>query len=173
VGDGTPGPPREGLVQRLNHYHFRSVWTVAAEADAVFNTLAQLDTYPLWWPEVKAVTMLDADNARVQIRALLPYALEFLMARQVTDEAKGILRAGMTGDLEGFSCWTISSSQPGSRLVFEEDVVVNKLLLKMLAPVARPLFALNHTIMMNRGRRGLQRYLAGQRPAAGPAAEPA
>ena len=66
----------------------------------------------------------------------------------------------MTGDLEGTSSWTVSANGDGCSLVFEEEVEANKRLLRLLAPIARPAFTFNHSIMMRRGQAGLRKYLA-------------
>ena len=46
-----------------------------------------------------------------------------------------------------------------SRLLFEQEVEVKKPLVRVLSPVARPLFRFNHALMMRRGDHGLNRYL--------------
>jgi len=56
----------------------------------------------------------------------------------------------------------VAEHQPRlARLEISLQVVVNKRLLRRLAPVARPLFRANHAAMMRRGHRGLRAYLAG------------
>ena len=45
--------------------------------------------------------------------------------------------------------------------VFDEEVVTTKRTLNVLAPVARPLFKLNHEFMMRHGEAGLRTFLAG------------
>ena len=72
-------------------------------------------------------------------------------------------RPRLTGDLEGFSRWTIQEFPDGSRATFEEEVVANKKLLQRLDPIARPAFRANHKLMMSHGERGLRTYLAGRR----------
>jgi hypothetical protein len=72
-----------------------------------------------------------------------------------------VLEAKLTGDLEGFSRWTITATGSGADLLFEEEVVTTKALLRRLAPIARPAFRANHALMMRHGERGLRTYLAG------------
>ena len=67
----------------------------------------------------------------------------------------------MAGDLEGFSRFSITPTSRGSRLVFEEEVTTNKRVLNWLAPLARPAFKWNHSLMMRHGLAGLKTYLAG------------
>ena len=153
-------------MSRLNHYSFSSVWLVEAPAADVFEVLRDLGDYSVWWPEVKEVHRVDDDTTVVRCRALLPYDLRFTMRRSREDPTAGVLEVAMSGDLEGFSRWTISSYGDGaSRLLFEEEVATNKKLLNQLAPVARPAFTLNHALMMRHGHQGLRVYLAGFRRA--------
>jgi hypothetical protein len=123
--------------------------------------IRDLATYPLWWPEVTQVDQIDADRAEVTITALLRYSLKFVMEREADDIDRGRLVARMSGDLEGTTSWKVSSDGAGCTMLFEQEVTANKRLLRILAPVARPAFVLNHSIMMRRGEAGLRRYLAG------------
>lgn len=103
------------------------------------------------------------DRAVVLIMGVLPYSLEFLMEKEIDDPVSGILRAGLTGDLEGFSSWEVRSSDAGCHLIYDQEVDVTKRLLQVLGPVARPLLKMNHKLMMLRGERGLRSYLSGSK----------
>lgn len=103
---------------------------------------------------------VNEERAVVLIMGILPYSLEFVMDREIDDPQAGILRAGLTGDLEGFSSWRIEATDEGCRLLYDQEVEVTKALLRRLARVARPLFKANHSLMMSRGRKGLRAYLA-------------
>lgn len=122
--------------------------------------LQDLRTYVRWWPEIKSVIPVNEDRAVVLIMGVLPYSLEILMDKEIDDPSTGVLRAGLSGDLEGFSSWTVKPEDSGCRLVYEQQVEVTKRLLQLLAPAARPLFRLNHRLMMSRGETGLRNYLA-------------
>jgi hypothetical protein len=136
------------------------VWTVPADFETTFQALRDLPSYARWWPEVKSVIPVSEERAVVLIMGMLPYALEFLMEAEVDDESAGVLRAGLSGDLEGFSSWTVEPDGDGCRLIYDQEVEVTKRLLQVLAPVARPFFKLNHRVMMRRGERGLRAHLA-------------
>jgi hypothetical protein len=96
-------------------------------------------------------------------RSALPYELRFITRQAVRDSAARVLEANMTGDLEGFSRWTVSVTPTGTSATFDEEVVAQKPLLRRLEPLARPAFKLNHSRMMRNGERGLRTYLAGYR----------
>jgi uncharacterized protein YndB with AHSA1/START domain len=144
-------------------YKFQSVWQLHAPPDDVFQALARLADYPLWWPEVKAVRAFGDESFELTCRSTLPYELRFTTKQTVRDPDGRTLEAHMEGELEGFSRWTLSALPTGTSATFDEEVVVNKSLLRKLEPIARPAFKVNHTRMMRNGERGLRTYLAGYR----------
>jgi hypothetical protein len=150
-------------VSDLRHYRFTSVWRVSAAVEETYAALHDLASYPAWWPEVKEAKRLSGDTFWLRCRSLLPYDLIFETTQAVQDPSSGILEANMSGDLEGFSRWTIKPGPDGSIMRFEEDVQTNKRSLNLLAPIARPAFKGNHTLMMRHGEAGLRTFLAGLR----------
>jgi uncharacterized protein YndB with AHSA1/START domain len=149
----------------LNHYHFRTVWHLRFLPEEVFRVLADLESYPRWWPGMRRVRRLDETTFDTEVRSVLPFSLVFRTITARQDERTGLLQADLRGDLEGFSRWTITAEEGGCQAVFEEDVIATKLLLRILAPIARPVFRWNHGLLMNRGERGLPVFLAGTRAA--------
>jgi hypothetical protein len=146
-----------------SRYEFRSLWHVNAAPDDVYAVLERLPDYPLWWPQVRSVAALGNDTYELVCRSALPYELRFTTKQVVRSAADRVLEASMSGDLEGFSRWTISSDAHGTSAQFDEQVVATKPLLRKLEFVARPAFNANHARMMRDGERGLSTYLAGYR----------
>lgn len=146
-----------------NRYEFRNHWSVDASPDSAYRVLEALDRYPQWWPEIREVIQISDQAYEIRARSLLPYDLVFVTHEGRRDGVNRILEAKLTGDLEGFSRWTITpaAAGTGTDLLFEEEVVTNKALLRRLAPIARPAFRANHALMMRHGERGLRTYLAG------------
>lgn len=146
----------------LNDYRFRNLWAVRATASRVFDALVDLTSYPAWWPDIRSVTRVDDDTAEVVCRSALPYVLTFRLHRAVEEPAEGRMRVEMTGDLEGYVQGVVAEHRAhGVLLAISQRVVVNKPLLRALAPVARPVFKANHAVMMWRGQRGFRAYLSG------------
>lgn len=143
----------------LTFYRFRSEWSLEASRERVFETLKDLEGYVAWWPEVRDVKRIAEGRFEVVARATLPYELRFITSQSVLDENAGIIEAGLRGDLNGFTRWTLSQSNGHTVAVFDEEVHTGKRLLNVLAPVARPAFRYNHTLMMRHGQEGLQRLL--------------
>jgi ribosome-associated toxin RatA of RatAB toxin-antitoxin module len=144
----------------LSRYRFRSVWTLPVSRDAVYDVVADLGAYPQWWPQVRTVERIDESTAALVCRSWLPYDLRFRASAVREDREAGILEATLTGDLEGWSRWTLTAHRAGTSLRYEQEVVTRAALLRRLAPIARPAMRLNHAVMMRACRRGLARRLA-------------
>jgi uncharacterized protein YndB with AHSA1/START domain len=145
-----------------HHYLFRSTWRIDADPDRVYATLADVATYPSWWPQVHAATQVDDVSGELRCRSLLPYDLTFVVRREVEDAERRILRATLDGDLAGTSQWEITPDGAGALAVFDEDVVVRKALIRVVGPMARPALRYNHDRMMRAGERGLRQHLSRQ-----------
>jgi uncharacterized protein YndB with AHSA1/START domain len=143
-----------------DHYRFRSTWRIDTDPARVYATLADVATYPSWWPQVHAATQLDDVSGEVRCRSMLPYDLVFVVRRELEDAEDRILRATLDGDLAGTSRWTITPDGAGTLAVFDEDVVVRKALIRLVGPMARPALRLNHDRMMRGGERGLRQHLS-------------
>ena len=143
-----------------HRYRFRSEWRLARPASIVWDVLEAVPSYPSWWPQVRRTAIVELAAVEVTCRSALPYSLVFTSRPARREPSAGVLEARLHGDLEGWSRWTITSDGGDCCItVFEEEVVVNRRLLRLLEPAARPLFRLNHRWMMRGGVRGLRRHL--------------
>ncbi|MFI0811595.1 SRPBCC family protein [Streptomyces echinatus] len=142
-----------------NHYRFRSLWLLPAPPAAVYTALERAEDYPRWWPQVRSVTRLDAETGVITIRSALPYGLTSTVRETRRDPAAGVLEVTLSGDIDGWARWTVLSGGPGTLARYDQEVHVRKPLLRLLAVPGRPLFRLNHRLMMRAGRRGLLRHL--------------
>ena len=157
-----------GAMRSLTRYVFRSVWSVEARFDDVFSVLADVRTYPAWWPEIRAVHELGDGRVEMVARSLLPYDLCFVSEERTENRRPGVIDARLSGDLEGFARWSVERVGARCKLVYDQEVDTHKRLLNALAPVARPVFRINHWLMMRHGQAGLRTFMAGySRGAAG------
>ncbi|MFD9910136.1 SRPBCC family protein [Streptomyces sp. NPDC059063] len=142
------------------HYRFRSRWILSADPAAVYAVLERAEDYPAWWPQVREVTRVDDRSGTVRLRSLLPYDLVITAREARRDPGRGVLEITMSGDLDGWARWTLTAAPAGGTLVrYDQEVEVRKPLMRRLAVPGRPLFRLNHALMMRAGRRGLASYL--------------
>ncbi|MDN5851824.1 MAG: polyketide cyclase [Actinomycetia bacterium] len=136
---------------------------MSAGRDTVFDALADLPSYPKWWPQVRIVEPGDEENAAVVARSALPYALRFTLTRQTEDRDRGVLQVRIDGDIVGWARLTLHSSHASSMLLYEQQVTVTRRLLRATAPFARPMMRWNHWLMMRSGERGLGAYVTSPR----------
>lgn len=141
---------------RLSYYRFHSTWRIGAPRARVYRMLSDIEGYPAWWSEIKAARRTDESRADVLVRSILPYSLRLGLHTEIADEHAGILRSRISGDLEGWSSWSIAEVGGSCLAEFEEEVVAMKPLMRAFSPVARPLFRFNHALMMRNGERGLR-----------------
>ena len=126
-------------------YEFRGIWSVPAPLEAVREAVVDLERYPEWWPQIRAVVKLGPDDARVLCRATLPDTLD-LELHAVSREGT-VLEVEVSGDLDGSVRWQLSPEPAGTGMEFEQRVRVTGLL-ALVSYVARPLLRWNHHRMM-------------------------
>lgn len=139
----------------VNHYRFVSIWDLPAPPVAVCAHLERVEHYPQWWPQVREVTSVDDTARTARIRSFLPYSLVMTLRERRRDVAAGVLEVTLTGDLEGWARWTVLPHGSGSRATYEQEVVVRRASMRVLAVPGRAVFRANHALMMRAGRRGL------------------
>ncbi|MDO0916340.1 SRPBCC family protein [Streptomyces sp. DT2A-34] len=144
-----------------SHYRFRSLWALPAPPATVYGLLEQAEDYPCWWPQVREVTKVSDTTGVITIRSVLPYDMTFTACEVRRDPEAGVLEIAMSGDIDGWARWTVTSQGGGSIARYDQVVAVNKPLLRRFAVPGRPVFRANHWLMMRAGRRGLVAHLAG------------
>lgn len=147
-------------------YEFRGTWVLPAPPEAVRETVIDLEHYPEWWPQVRAVAKIGPDDARVLCRSTLPYTLD-LVLHAVSREGP-VVEVTVSGDLHGSVRWRLTPVPDGTRMDFEQQVEVRGLL-AVASLVARPLLRWNHERMMRGCVVGLGRRLGAGPVRSGPA----
>ncbi|WP_239516212.1 MULTISPECIES: SRPBCC family protein [unclassified Streptomyces] len=137
------------------------MWDLDAPAARVYAALERPEAYPLWWPQIRPVApTADEGAGGALIRSALPFTLRVSAAELLRDPARGVLEVALRGDLEGWARWTVRSRAGGARALYEQEVEVRRPLMRWLSLPGRPVFRLNHALMMRAGRRGLAAHLA-------------
>ena len=114
-------------------YRFTDAWHVGVAAPVVYDVLADLPSYPQWWPQVRSIERITDDSARVVCRSLLPYSLRFDMFRVRDDRDAGVLEARLLGDLNGWARWTVRGADGGAVLLYEQQVTTPGRMLRTLS----------------------------------------
>ena len=139
-------------------YSFGGSWTVPFPLHRVQPLLLDLERYPQWWPQVRAVAKLSEDEAMVVCRSTLPYSLDLLLHAERREPTH--LETTLSGDLEGVARWYLADLGPETRMDFEQDVEVTGRLLRLASSAGRPLLSWNHERMMRGCVTGLRARLA-------------
>lgn len=151
-----------------NVFRFDEQWDILGfSPDAVYDVLADAELLPVWWGEVyKEIEPLNdlgkgkvGARARARARGALPYELNFII--EAAELVPGELVVVKTyGDFDGIWRAELAPAGDGTRVNLIWQVIVERPILKFLAPLLRPAFAWNHRWTTPRGEAGLRRYLA-------------
>lgn len=137
-------------------YSFSADWTVPAPLDAVAETVLDLEHYPEWWPQVRAVASLGPTTARVICRSALPYDLDLVL--DAVSQEPPVLEVAVSGALDGWVRWHLTEGPEGTRMSFEQEVSVGGYL-ALASYVGRPILTWNHHRMMRGCEAGLRERL--------------
>jgi uncharacterized protein YndB with AHSA1/START domain len=149
----------------MARYDFVTRWHLDAPIDAVFEELLLVEQWPAWWHGVEDVVELERGGAdrvgsrwRYTWKSVLPYRLVFDMRVTRVQWPVAIDGAAM-GELAGQGLWRLFGERDGTLVRYEWNVATTSRWMNLLAPLARPLFAWNHDVVMRRGGQGLARRL--------------
>lgn len=139
---------------------FAHRWVVPAPPDDVYSALADIERYPRWWPQVRAVVASGPDSVHAVVRSVLPYRLRLDLTRELADPIGRHLHVGLDGDLRGWMTCDITGGSGRSVVIFAQECVLTSPWLARAPRALAPLMRANHAHMMSGGRRGLAAYLA-------------
>ena len=142
---------------------FIDEWDVDAPIEAVFEALSDATTYPRWWTPV----YLSAEAhgpvrvgrvARERFKGRLPYRLS-TSSEVIRLEPPREFEVSVDGDLSGRGVWTLTPRVDGRvHIRFDWRVNADRLLLRALTPLLRPVFRWNHNWAIARAIEGLEAY---------------
>jgi uncharacterized protein YndB with AHSA1/START domain len=157
----------EGSGLASNVFRFDEVWEIPGHSpDAVWDVLSDAELLPEWWGDVYSrVVPLNklgkgkvGARARARARGALPYELNFEIEAAELEPGRLVV-VKTYGDFDGLWRATLSPTETGTRVDLLWQVIVERPILKFLAPLLRPAFAWNHRWTTPRGEAGLRRYL--------------
>lgn len=149
----------------MSEYRFLTIWQLEAPLAAVCQAIENSLAWPEWWPGVEKVEELSTGDAngigsvrRYTWKGRLPYRLTFDV--QVTHmELQTMVEGVASGDVEGIGRWSFANEGALTVARYEWQVRPAALWMRLLSPLASPLFRWNHDILMRQGGEGLARRL--------------
>ena len=148
----------------MNTYHFITRWIVEATCEEVYRILEDVDSLADWWPSVYLdVHILEKGKpggvgkvVELYTKGWLPYTLRWKFRVTDTHFPTGFSLQAF-GDFIGAGIWTFRTTDTGQcEVIYDWQIQANKPLLKILTPILRPLFSLNHHWAMRMGERSLR-----------------
>lgn len=155
-------------------FKFDESWNIPrATVEEVYGVLARGELLPQWWKGVylEAERLTPGDNPevggklRAKVRGFLPFTLNFVVEATELDAPRKVA-VRTCGDLDGAWSATLTQREDGVHVALLFEVRIDRPGMRFLAPLLRPLFALNHYWTTPRGERGLREFLAERRAAA-------
>ena len=147
-------------------YSFTTIWRLDAPLPAIWTAITEVERWPQWWRGVEAVERLRAGDSRgigarhrYTWKSKLPYRLRFDMETTHIDPYRR-LEGRAEGELAGSGCWTVGESGGLCTVRYDWAVQTTRLWMNLLAPLARPVFAWNHDVVMAWGGEGLASLLS-------------
>jgi uncharacterized protein YndB with AHSA1/START domain len=146
-------------------YRFLTTWLLEAPRERVWDAIYESERWPEWWHGVLEADKLeegDADGVgqfgRYVWKSKLPYKLEFFV-RTTKVEKPHLLEGNAEGELTGVGRWRLFEQEGVTAALYEWNVSTTRSWMNLLAPIARPIFAVNHDYVMRNGGHGLAKLL--------------
>ena len=143
---------------RSNEYHFLTRWRVEATAEEVFDVLEKPLDLVRWWPFYLDVKEIEPDVHEFYARGWLPYSMRWRMRRTKLHRPTGFSLEAW-GDFEGIGVWSFAQDGNYVDITYDWRIKGEKLLLRTLSFLLRPIFAANHNWVMAQGERSLKQEL--------------
>lgn len=149
----------------MTEYRLLTVWRIDAPLADVYAAIRDSLDWPAWWPAVRQVeTIADGrpdgiDSIRRYVwKGRLPYLIRFEVRTTRIEEALAI-EGVASGDLDGCGRWRFASEGGLSVVRYEWQVRCTRWWMRLLSPLARPVFIANHNAVMRQGGEALARRL--------------
>jgi hypothetical protein len=149
----------------MAEYEFLTTWLLDTPREPAWDVLQDTVRWPEWWRGVVRVDEHDPGDQdgvgsryAIEWRSRLPYPLEFEFHVERV-EAPALMEGKAFGELEGTGRWRLFEQDGATAVLYEWRVHTTKAWMNALAPIARPVFAYNHDVVMGWGGEGLARRL--------------
>jgi hypothetical protein len=155
-----------------NEYHFTTTWRVQGTTGEVADVLRNPLDLVRWWPAVylSATEVEPPDDrglhqrVRLHTKGWLPYTLRWDLV-VTSSRYPDHFAIEASGDFVGHGIWTISQDGGSVNATYDWRIRAEKPLLRVLAPIMRPLLEANHRWAMRQGEESLKLELLRRRAA--------
>ena len=149
----------------MGEYRFLTTWLLESPRQPVWDAIYDSERWPEWWHGVLEAEKLEEGDergigqfGRYVWKSKLPYKLEFFVRTTLVEEPR-LLAGDAEGELAGVGRWRLFEDNGVSAVLYEWNVRTTRAWMNLLAPVARPIFAVNHDYVMKNGGEGLAKLL--------------
>lgn len=136
-------------------FHFENCWRVNARAVDVWSVLADIGSWPQWWPGLPVAEPADdtvAPGSRADIAVNSPIGLTLSFGIEVTDtNPPKLVTFSAVGDLRGAGAWSLEETGPITTITSVWCVTTRRSSIRMMRPVSTWM----HSRVMRAGNRGL------------------
>jgi hypothetical protein len=146
-------------------YRFVTTWLLEAPREPIWDAIYESERWPEWWHGVLEADKLEEGDesgvgqyGRYVWKSKLPYRLEFFV-RTTKVEKPHLLEGNAEGELAGVGRWRLFEQGAVTAVLYEWNVRTTRAWMNLLAPVARPIFAVNHDYVMRNGGHGIAKLL--------------
>lgn len=146
-------------------YQLKTLWRFDEPVDVVWNAIADAETWPVWWKGIESVLTLDRGEANglgarrcYTCRSVLPMRLTFV-GRVTRVVPMQLIEGLVEGELQGMGCCRLERFDGLTVVHYDWQVRTTIRWMKLLAPLAKPLFRWNHDQIMRAGGIDLARHL--------------
>ncbi|MBS1774305.1 MAG: SRPBCC family protein [Bacteroidetes bacterium] len=146
-------------------YSFKTVWRLKAPVKEVWDTIYESERWPEWWSNVLEVheTVKGDDNGigsirEYTLRSPMHYTLFFRLT--LTDRVDyQLLKGNASGELDGTGSWHFREADGVTTVECLWNVSTTVWWMNSFAFILKPLFRLNHSLVMKSGGICLARKL--------------
>jgi len=149
-----------------NDYQFVTRWRLPGTPEQISDLLGDTETIVRIWPSLYTrATVVEPGGehavgrvVNVETRGHLPYTLRWSFRITESRHPHGY-SIDAWGDMVGTGVWTFQPDGDTTRVTYDWRVRTEKLLLKLLSPLLKPLFKSNHDRVMADGEVALRTEL--------------
>ena len=153
-------------LNRLRRYRFEDKWVVDAPIDRVWDSIVNVEGWPVWWKGLelshsfdKLPVGIEGKCYQTRWKSSLHYRLEVNVV--IRESSKhDLIVADIHGDIEGIGTCFIKEGCRGTQGCFSLDVRTNKTWMNLFSPFLKRYFVENHSRIMAKGVHGFKMHLA-------------